>query len=108
MKKVILLMALLLLLTGCASEENLSINDKVANQLLKEIDMCDSKFESDSRSYDYCELVFSFTKQLIDDEYFSDGEFLKESIIEKRLEQNITSETEIEFESFTSDIIGTI
>jgi len=45
---------------------------------------------------------------LLTDEHFNDGESIKESIIEKRLEQNITSETEIEFESFADDMMCTI
>ena len=45
---------------------------------------------------------------LLTDEHFNDGESIKESITEKRLEQNIMSEKEFEFESFADDMMCTI
>jgi len=109
MKKIIFvgLFIIVVLLSGCAEEENLTSKQMITKQLVKEINSCHNKFTADSQAFMYCEKVLGMADEYIKSGFFD--EQTTQEINQITIQHNITdNEVEEEFIEFENDILGSI
>lgn len=109
MKKIIIvgLFIIVILLSGCGVEENLTPKQMITKQLVKEINTCHNKFTADSQAFMYCEKVLGMADEYVKSGFFDDE--TAQDINQIVIQQNITdNEVDEEFIDFKDDILGSI
>ena len=114
MKYIVTLLLILVILTGCSDDSNLTPKQMVTKNLMYELKYCDKKFgDSSYTEYrllneKYCNKMFSITNKLINEGWFDED--YRGDVVEvfKEVEKEVAEYNNTNFDINDGSIIGDI